>query len=190
MLIFAVRYANAIKSRPSYIRKRSFKNFVPSDCVTAVQQVSWLDVYLCIDVDLAVRLVSEKNIAILDQMAPMKTVQIRTNYIPWLSQLTKDLMQERDRLQKLAVETKNQDDWRNYKNLRNRINNRLKSEEKDWQRSKIKDCGQDSKKLWKSIKDILNWKSSGSPAQLFHNGQLITSLKKQQISRTNSSWIR
>ena len=36
------------------------------------------------------------------------------------------MMQERDRLQKLAVETINQDDWRNYKNLRNRINNRLK----------------------------------------------------------------
>ena len=71
-------------------------------------------------VDVAVRLLSEKRVAILDQMAPMKTVQIRTNYIPWLSQLTKDLMQERDRLQKLAVETKNQDDWRNYKNLRNR----------------------------------------------------------------------
>ena len=88
-------------------------------------------------------------------MAPMKTVQIRTNYNPWLSQLTKDLMEERDRLQKLAVETQDQEDWKRYKMLRNKINNRLKSEEKDWQRKKIAECGQDSAKIWKNMKDIL-----------------------------------
>ena len=91
MLIFAVRYANSIKTRPSYIRKRSFKNFVPSDFIAAIQQASWLDVYLCTDVDLAVKLLSDKITVILDQMAPMRTVQIRTNYIPWLSKPTKDM---------------------------------------------------------------------------------------------------
>ena len=102
MLIFAVRYSSSIRSRPSYIRKRSFKNFIPSDFIAAIQQVSWLDLYLCSDVDRAVRLLSDKITFILDEMAPMKTVQIRTNYNPWLSQLTKDLMEERDRRQKLA----------------------------------------------------------------------------------------
>ena len=91
MLIFAVRYGKSIRSAPSYIRKRSFKNFIPSDFIAAIQQVSWLDVYLCIEVDKAVELLSDKITAILDKMAPMKTIQIRTNYNPWLSQQTKDM---------------------------------------------------------------------------------------------------
>ena len=187
MLIFAIRYAKSIRSLPNYIRKRSFKNFVPSDFIAAVQQVRWLDVYLCTDVDKAVKLLSNKITTILDQMAPMKTVQVRTNYNPWLSQQTKDLMIERDRLQKSAAETENQDEWNKYKVLRNHINNRLRTEERQWQKLKISDCGKDSSKLWKSIKTILNWNSSGSPSQLFHNGKLVT--KSQEVASTQNQFF-
>ena len=76
MLIFAVRYANSIKSQPSYIRKRSFKNFVSSDFISAVNQIRWLDVYLCSDPNSAVELLSNKISAILYIMAPMKTFQV------------------------------------------------------------------------------------------------------------------
>ena len=187
MLVFAVRYSISIKSRTSYIRKRSFKNFVPSEFIAAINQTSWLDVYLCQDVDKAVRLLSDKITFVLDTMAPMRTIQIRTNYNPWLSQLTKDMMSERDRLHKLAAETQDSEDWKKFKVIRNKINNRLKSEEKDWQRSKINDCGDDSKKLWKNIKNILNWNSSGSPSQLFFNGQLVT--KPQEVARTQNEFF-
>ena len=46
MLVFAVRYAKSIKARPRYIRKRCYKNFCPDQFVAAIQQVSWLDIYL------------------------------------------------------------------------------------------------------------------------------------------------
>ena len=134
MLIFAVRYANSIKSQPSYIRKRSYKNFVSSDFISAVNQIRWLDVYLCSDPNSAVELLSNKITAILDIMAPMKTFQVRTNYNPWLSQETKRMIDERDRLHKLAVDTQNTEKWADFKVLRNKINNRLKSEERVWQK--------------------------------------------------------
>ena len=57
-------------------------------------KVSKLDVYMCTDVDKAVRILSSKITSILDKMAPMKTVQVRTNYNPWISQETKTLMLE------------------------------------------------------------------------------------------------
>ena len=101
MLIFAVRYSKSFKSQPSYIRKRSFKNFVSSDFISAVNQIRWLDIYLCNDSNSAVELLSNKITAILDIMAPMKTFQIRSNYNPWLSQETKNLIDERERLHKV-----------------------------------------------------------------------------------------
>ena len=41
-------------------------------------------------------------------------------------------MKERDKLQEIAAGTKDTDDWRKYKHIRNRINNRLKYEENNW----------------------------------------------------------
>ena len=129
---------------------------------------------------MAVKLLYDKITFILDIMAPMKTIKVRTNYNPCLSQLTKEMMIERDRLHKLAAQTEKPEDWKAFKLIRNTTNNRLKSEEKDWQRSKINECGDESKKLWKNLKNILNWTSSGSPSQPFYNGQLVT--KPQEVT--------
>ena len=130
MLIFAIRYSRSFKTSPRYIRKRSYKKFNQADFKAEIQRVSWLDVYLSDDVNQAVKLMSEKITTILDIMAPMKTVQVRTNYAPWLSQATKDLMSERDMLQERAAQSKNSEDWKQFKSLRNKINSRLKSEER------------------------------------------------------------
>ena len=187
MLIHAVRYSRSIKASPRYIRKRSYKNFNPGDFVQAVQQLCWLDIYLCEDVNSAVSLLSSKLTFILDAMAPMRTVQIRKKYASWLSSTTLELMKERDRLQKVASETRNIDDWKAFKGIRNTVNNRLKFEEKSWQRKKLADCGEDSSKVWKNVKGILNWKSSGSPSQLFYNGSLVN--KPQEVAETQNQYF-
>ena len=80
-----------------------------------MQEISWLDVYLCSDVDEAVEIFTKKITDILDEMAPMKCIQIRSNYSPWLCKDTLDLMKARDEVQKLASETKCRDDWVKYK---------------------------------------------------------------------------
>ena len=82
-----------MKTSPRYIRKRSYKHFNPEEFKQAIQRVSWLDVYF--SDNHAVKMMSDKMTGILDSMAPMRTVQVRTNYAPWLSQETKDLMSER-----------------------------------------------------------------------------------------------
>ena len=173
MLVYAVRYSRAIKTSSRYIRRRCYKHFCPEEFVAAIQQVSWLDIYLSSDVNTAVQLLSDKITFILDTMAPIRTIQVRKRFAPWLSQVTLDLMKERDQLQKLAAQTRNRDDWQKFKCTRNKVNNRLKYEERNWQKVQLDECGSDSKKVWKNVKGILNWKSSGSPSQLFYKGSLI-----------------
>ena len=106
MLIFAIRYSISIKTSPRYIRKRSYQNFNPEKFKAEIQKISWLDVYLSDNVNQAVKLMSDKITTVLDSMAPMRTVQVRTNYAPWLSQDTKHMMSERDSLQRRAARTK------------------------------------------------------------------------------------
>ena len=64
---------------------------------------------------------SDKFTKILDQLAPVKTVQTRTKYAPWLSNSTKSLIKERDEAQRKAASTKHEDDWKDYKRLRNKL---------------------------------------------------------------------
>ena len=100
MLIFGTRYSRMIKTSPRYIRKRCYKNFDKNVFISAVQQLSWLELYLATDVNEAVKILSEKLTFILDTMAPMRTIQVRTKYNPWFSGITLDLIKERNALQK------------------------------------------------------------------------------------------
>ena len=111
-------------------------------------------------------------------MAPLRAVQVRTNYAPWLSTKTIILMKERDTLHEKAAQSGRREDWLLFKAVRNKINNRLKYEENKWQKAKLEKCGDDSKSVWKNVKGILNWKSSGSPNQLFYKGTLLTKSKE------------
>ena len=106
MLIFGTRYSRVIKTSPRYIRKRCYKNFNQEDFVSAVQQLSWLELYLSADVDEAVRLLSNKITFILDTMAPMRTIQVRTKYNAWISETALNLMKERDSAQQKAATTR------------------------------------------------------------------------------------
>ena len=75
MLIFAKRYSRSVKSSPRYVRKRNYKNFSSEEFSAAVKQVSWLDLYLCNEVDRAVDILTGKLTFILDTLAPMKTTR-------------------------------------------------------------------------------------------------------------------
>ena len=187
MLIYAVRYSQSVKSRPRYIRKRSYKDFKPKEFIAAVQQLSWFDIYSCEDVNTAVNLLTSKLTGVLDIMAPMRTIQVRKKYASWLSSTTLNLMKERDRLQKVASESNKKEDWKYYKVARNKINNRLKFEETSWKRKKLSECGEDSSRVWKSVKGVLNYKSSGSPSQLFHNGSFVE--KPQEVAEAQNEYF-
>ena len=183
MLIFGTRYSRVIRTSPRYIRKRCYKNFNKEAFIAAVQQLSWLELYLETDVNVAVKLLSDKLTFIL---APIRTIQVRSKYNAWISGATMDLIKERNALQKKAATSRDRDHWREFKRARNRVNNRLKFEEKNWQRLKIEECGENSGKVWSNVKGILNWKSSGSPTQLFHNGTLVK--KPQDIAEAQNSY--
>ena len=173
-MIYIIRRTKKVISKPKIIKKRSFKNFNPQAFVEAVMKISWLDVYLCDNVDTAVKLVTDKLNKILDEMAPIKIIQVRTHYAPWMSSETKAKAKERDLAQKKAAQTQSVEDWQTYKQLRNTINNNLKIEKKSWQEEKIKSFGKDTSSVWKNIKNWLGWTSGGSPTKLVENGSLFS----------------
>ena len=54
---------------------------------------------------------------ILNTMAPLKTIQIKSKYNPWISEETKVMMNERDKLHEEACKN---GDWSEFKKIRNK----------------------------------------------------------------------
>ena len=174
-IIKVSRFTKNFKRSARYVRKRSFKNFNPADFSRAIQELSWWEIYESEDPNEAACLLTNKINTILDRMAPVRTFQIRSKYAPWLSEDTKDLIKQRNQAQKVAAESKNGDDWNQYKSLRNITKSRMKQEKKFWEKCKLDSNQHNPSNLWQNIKGLLNWNNSGPPSQLFYLGRMITS---------------
>ena len=96
-------------------------------------------------------------------------------------------MKERDLLHKNALRSKLSSDWAKYKKVRNKIINKQKMEEYLGQKRKLHQCGKDSGKIWKSVKNILHWLSNGSPNKLFYEGKLIS--KSQELATAQNKFF-
>ena len=120
-------------------------------------------------------------------MAPIRSFQARTKYAPWLSTNTKDLINERDLAQKKAARSKDSDDWRHYKGLRNKATSILRTEKKNWQAIKIKHLGNDSSSIWKNVKNWLGWSKGGPPTKLISNGNIYS--KPKDLARIMNTFF-
>ena len=172
--VMVTRYTKSVIRKTRVIRRRSFKRFVPSEFISELLKLSWLEVYLCDNVNQAVDLFSEKINYVLDKLAPVKTIQVRNNYAPWLSHSTKQMMKERDIAQNRAAVTGLESDWHDYRQLRNKVNRNLRNEKAQWRKNKLKSIGGDSSLVWKNLKDWFGWKKQGPPTQLCNNGNMYS----------------
>ena len=105
--------------------------------------------YKCEDVDLTTEIFTSKFVNVLNLHAPWVVYQQRKNYLPWITNETKDLMASRDKCKKLAEEHVAIGDsqaateaWKNFKQLRNKVNNRKKSEEINFKSKRLWTLGQ------------------------------------------------
>ena len=64
------------------------------------------------NVDRAAELLTAGLTRILDIMAPIKTIQIRENYAPHLTEHTKKLQTKRNEAQAIAAKSGDPSDWR------------------------------------------------------------------------------
>ena len=126
---------------------------------------------------MAVDIFTNKLTVILDRMAPVKKFQIRTKYAAWVRDTTKLKMKSRDTAQQTATISGLNEDWEEFKQIRNMVTAQLRKDKLDWQQGKLDSCEQtsDTGKLWKNILGWLTWSSSSSPTKLLSQGNLETS---------------
>ena len=177
-LILATRFTKNICERDRYTKKRSYKNFDEHSFIQKIRDLSMLDVYLCQDAGEAADLLTGKLNSVLDNMAPVRKIQTRTNFAPWMTADVKLQMEARDAAQKKAIDSNNEEDWEVYRKTRNKVTVEIKLGKSEWQRKKLESCQGDPGKVWGSILGFLNWSSTSSPTKLYFSNRLETSPAK------------
>ena len=106
---------------------------------------------------------------VLDNIAPMKTIRIKKNNLPWVDAEMRKLFQERDRLHSFATGFPKSDPiWDTYKACRNFCKSRLRRKMFEFYSDKSTSYFKSSKKFWAFYKSVVKTKKS-SDTQLITN---------------------
>ena len=165
-LLKVTRYSQSFKQLPRYVRKRGFKNFNGELSTQMLKESNINDVFGCNDVNIAVGLLTKILTNILDILAPVKTIQVRSNYVPGLSSETKSLQRERNLAQQKASVTNEAEDWRIFRSLRNRTTASIRKDKKEWEEKKFQCEENSSSDMWWTVKGWLGWQTGGEARPL------------------------
>ena len=122
--------AREIRTSGNIIVKRCWKNFSKEECLKEFRNQDWSDILQQDNVDIANSLLEDRICVIMDMFAPMMNVQVRVNYKNFITSETKVCMELRDRTRETARLSGSEDDWNEFKRLRNSCTARQRADKK------------------------------------------------------------
>ena len=166
-----------IKNR--YILTRTYKNMDKKQFKIDIEtDVELIDAITCMDTNLATCHLQTVIMRQLNKWAPLKKMQLKTNYAPYISESTKDAMKNRDKLHKDARKNNNPERWILYRQHRNEIVKTIKDEKKKYEMDKLSTCTNDPKAQWNMAKTIMKWNKIKAPNKLIINNKITTDNNK------------
>ena len=111
---------------------------------------------------------------LLDQQAPKRKVQITKKIPIFISQDTKNTLNERDVALQTAKEDDTPENWRQYRSLKNSCHKKLSTDKKNYVKKKL-DINNNEHDKWETAKDILGWKTKVNPTVINDRGETVTS---------------
>jgi hypothetical protein len=73
--------------------------------------------------------------------------------------------------------TKNPNQWRKYRNLRNLVNSNIKKDKISFNKNRFEYAEGNPKQQWETSKDLLGWSKGSAPTKLLYHNKMITKPK-------------
>ena len=159
-------------------RKRVYKYFNREAFLHDIEQAkvagNFRDVHTADNPDDAFAAFEKAYCEVLDRHAPIKVIQNRKDYVPYISPQLEKMMAERNHLKENAAITGRLDDYNEYKKKRNEVSSILKNSEKEHYGNKFENENVPTKTVWKTAYEILGNFRSAFPSQILHCGKLFS----------------
>ena len=162
---------------PNIRRSRSFKVYTKERMIAQLQPDminSLLDVS---DTNLVANVLIGHITEALDIIAPIKSVQPRFRYAPYLTSTTKKMMTERDDLKETAHKSGKSEDFIIFKKAKNLTLKNQRKDKLNWALRLIEPKVKDGRKLWKTVKNISRAKQANAIDKLTIDGVIVTKKK-------------
>ena len=137
------------------IKIRSLKNYSVHDFLNKLRNVDWSSVINCTNVNEAWENFKTKFINVIDEVAPIKHIRIKTRTEPWINNTILELIWERDKLLYNSNKNKENRELRKAFNLlRNKVQREIRKAKTNYFKDKIEENKGNPKNLWKQLKSI------------------------------------
>lgn len=140
------------KILPQTIKCRSFNSFCPVDFMNDLRSLPWQNILGCDSVNDKVSIFNSLLLNLFNSHAPVKTVTLRKNYRPWITENIKLLMRLRDNAYNRYKKSRNSQHFQYYRELRNYTNAAVRREKKAYLDYLIKSRG--ARELWGAFRDM------------------------------------
>ena len=125
------------------------------DFLNKLRNVDWSSVTNCTNVNEAWENFKTKFINVIDEVAPIKHIRIKTRTEPWINNTILELIWERDKLLYNANKNKENRELRKAFNLlRNKVQREIRKAKTNYFKDKIEENKGNPKNLWKQLKSI------------------------------------
>ena len=176
--IIVTKSSKELRTFARTTKKRIYKNFdreaFSNDIEEAKRNGKFEGVHTADNPDEVFKVFEKSYCEVLDRHAPIKVIQNRTDYVPYITTEVKKAMDERNDLKENAAQSGSLDDFNEYKKKRNEVTMMLKTAEKDYFENKFNDENTSTKSIWKTAYEVLGNFRTSFPSQILHCGRLLT----------------
>ncbi|QQP39700.1 Uncharacterized protein FKW44_013507, partial [Caligus rogercresseyi] len=143
------------RSGTKSIKRRNFKAIRQSELETALQRWPWTSIYSIEDVEKVHKFLLDGITGALNEVAPIKTIKVKTGKNLYLAPDTLKLMRERDK----ATGSE-------YRRIRNQVSSMVKRDKVRTNVNKLHQSHNDPKVLWRLANEAIGNSSSPLPASV------------------------
>lgn len=136
---------------PHIIRYRSFKSFNVNNFLNSMHNLPFDNIFYENNIDAKIKLLNCMILTLFDEHAPIKTSRVTKPKAPWLTANIRIFMRQRDSALRKFKKSKLNEDWVNYKYLRNFTLAAIRREKRKCLDSLCRESN--SKKLWSALKN-------------------------------------
>lgn len=171
-LVIITRQTNKPTLRPRYRKSRSYKSLdIDEFKCQILQDHRYLAAIIETDTNLVTNHLQSLITDKLNDAAPETTIQLSKKTDHKISIETRDTIKRRDKARKTARITGDQDDWREYRNIRNEVTKRLHKEYRDQDEKHLNPKNNSPAQLWMNAKILSGTAQKSTPRRLLHRGE-------------------
>ena len=149
------------------LRKRVFKNFSRRNFIDDIKNITWWPtVYSEENLEKAAKAWEKAFRQVLDKHCPVKSINLKKNYTPWLTSELKDLSTSLSTERSVLDANWNKESQKKLDLKANELKEKLRKAEEEWRKKESRKMIKDEAKTWINVKKWLGWRSTSQPEQL------------------------